>query len=60
MFKRGDLVKFVGWECDDEKRMVGMVSSQAGDALTEVVWREDDTTKTIELVQTRELEKIDG
>ncbi len=60
MFKRGDLVKFVGWDCDDEKRMVGIVSAQAGNALTEVIWRENDTTKTLELVASTELEKIDG
>jgi hypothetical protein len=60
MFKRGDLVKFVGWDIDDERRMVGMVSAQAGDALTEVVWRESDATKTLELVKSTELEKISG
>ena len=60
MFKRGDFVKFVGWDCDDERRMVGIVSAQAGNALAEVLWRENDTTKTLELVRSTELEKIDG
>lgn len=60
MFKKGDLVKFIGWDCDDERRLVGVVSAQAGNALTEVIWKDTDNQKTLELVNTTELEKIDG